>query len=86
MRSRIAKWGNSLAVRIPAEYARAVGLREGDGVELEVTASGEIRLAPERPFDKRAFLPKLRKLRASLPAQTEGAGNFTRLMRDADRY
>lgn len=27
---QIAKWGNSLAVRIPAEYVRKIGIKEGD--------------------------------------------------------
>ncbi|MDX2209202.1 MAG: AbrB/MazE/SpoVT family DNA-binding domain-containing protein [Sphingopyxis sp.] len=31
---QIAKWGNSLAVRIPADVARALGLKEGDEVDL----------------------------------------------------
>jgi antitoxin MazE len=31
---QIAKWGNSLAVRIPADVARSLGLKEGDEVDL----------------------------------------------------
>ncbi len=31
---QIAKWGNSLAVRIPADVARTLGLKEGDEVDL----------------------------------------------------
>jgi antitoxin MazE len=31
---RITKWGNSLAVRIPAEVADALHLKEGDDVEI----------------------------------------------------
>ena len=37
MRLQLAKWGNSLAVRLPVECTRAAGLREGDTVEAEVT-------------------------------------------------
>jgi antitoxin MazE len=36
MRASIAKWGNSLAVRVPKEVAASVGLREGAAVELTV--------------------------------------------------
>lgn len=36
MRASIARWGNSLAVRVPKEVAASVGLREGAAVELTV--------------------------------------------------
>jgi antitoxin MazE len=39
MRTRVQKWGNSLAVRLPRQVAEAAGL--GENVEVEVTASGE---------------------------------------------
>ena len=35
-RSRIAKWGNSLAVRIPKQAARKLGLTEGCEVNVTV--------------------------------------------------
>lgn len=31
---KVARWGNSLAVRIPAETAATMGLKEGDNVEV----------------------------------------------------
>lgn len=31
---QIARWGNSLAVRLPAAVVRELGLREGDEVEI----------------------------------------------------
>lgn len=67
VRLQVAKWGNSLAVRLPSECARKAGLREGDSVEAEVTSSGEITLVPTRPFDKAAFLGQIRKLREAMP-------------------
>jgi antitoxin MazE len=36
MRASIARWGNSLAVRVPKELAASVGLREGAAVEMTV--------------------------------------------------
>ncbi len=33
-KSQMAKWGNSLAVRIPKTVAREAGLHEGDAVEV----------------------------------------------------
>jgi len=86
MRLQVAKWGNSLAVRLPAECARIAGLKAGDEVEAEVTPIGEIRLIPSRPFDKSAFLERLDKLHASMPVQTESAGELIRRMREEDRY
>lgn len=67
MKLQIAKWGNSLAVRLPVECIRITGLQEGDSVEAEVSPAGEIVLTPARPFDKAAFLDRVRKLRATLP-------------------
>lgn len=67
VRLRVAKWGNSLAVRLPNEYVRKAGLCEGDSVEAEVTPSGGITLVPAKPFDKATFLARTRKSRAGMP-------------------
>ena len=32
---QVAKWGNSLAVRLPADLVRDLGLKEGDQIDLE---------------------------------------------------
>jgi antitoxin MazE len=82
MRLQLAKWGNSLAVRLPVECTRAAGLREGDTVEAEVTPIGEIKLTPTQPFDKAAFIKRLRKLRATMPMTT----TTVQMMRQEDRY
>ncbi len=36
MKSHIRKWGNSLGVRIPAPYAKNLGLVNGSSVELKI--------------------------------------------------
>ena len=36
MRIRVQKWGNSLALRIPAAFARQTGVGSGSEVELEL--------------------------------------------------
>ena len=46
--SRIAKWGNSLAVRIPLTIAKQAGLAEGDPLELALDGEGGIILRPAR--------------------------------------
>jgi antitoxin MazE len=41
----ISKWGNSLALRIPAAFAKKVGLEEGNLVDLKVRA-GRLMVVP----------------------------------------
>lgn len=50
MNLNIARWGNSLALRIPADYARRAGIKEGDKVEARLTADGGAQAA-WRQFD-----------------------------------
>lgn len=45
MQTRIARWGNSLAVRIPRPLARDLALTEGSSVEIAVE-DGRIVLVP----------------------------------------
>lgn len=47
MRVSIARWGNSLAVRLPREAARAANLQEGAALDLEV-ADGALVLRRRR--------------------------------------
>ena len=82
MKLQVAKWGNSLAVRLPAECIRAAGLMAGDSVEAQVSPAGEITLTPTQAFDKAAFLEKARKSRARM--QMTSATVET--MRQEDRY
>ena len=47
MQVQVARWGNSLGLRIPKDIAAQVGLR--DGVRVEVEAEGErIVITPVR--------------------------------------
>ena len=47
MKTRIQKWGNSLAVRIPAAFARSLGLEQDSQVELSMTRN-QLVVAPVR--------------------------------------
>lgn len=44
----VSRWGNSLAVRLPAESARTIGVSAGDKLIAEISADGRLILAPER--------------------------------------
>ena len=68
MRLQVSKWGNSLAVRLPARYAKQSGIASGDYLEATVTASGAMRIAPGAAVvDKPALLKKIAALRKSMP-------------------
>jgi antitoxin MazE len=48
MRSRLAKWGNSLGVRVPREVAARAGLSEGARIDIEGFTDGRIVITPSR--------------------------------------
>jgi len=48
MRARVLRWGNSLAIRIPAALARKAKLHEGERIELRVESRRIIIARTER--------------------------------------
>jgi antitoxin MazE len=48
MQVQVARWGNSLGLRIPKDVAQRVGLREGARVDVEVEGD-RIVVSPARP-------------------------------------
>jgi antitoxin MazE len=48
MKTRVQKWGNSLAVRIPKAFAEEAGLRANAAVELSLVA-GALVVKPVAP-------------------------------------
>ena len=46
--TQVARWGNSLAVRIPRAIVKDAGLVEGDRVSLDLDADGSIVLRSNR--------------------------------------
>lgn len=61
----VAKWGNSLAIRLPAAVVEALGLREGDDVTLQAT--GPRTLEVDKTPSAAELLARLRKFRGRLP-------------------
>ena len=62
---QVAKWGNSLAVRLPAAVVEALRLREGD--EIDIHVAGEREFAVARKPSRQDFLNRLRAYRGRLP-------------------
>ena len=69
MNLQIAKWGNSLAVRIPADYVRQIGVREGDQLEVHIGADGALNLRPGQ-WSRKAFAAELGRGSRLLPMGT----------------
>ena len=63
---QVSKWGNSLAVRLPAALVEALGLKEGDQIEIHV--AGKHAFEVGRDQSQQRALATLRKLRRPLPA------------------
>ena len=70
MELMVAKWGNGLAMRLPAESAKRLGVGEGDKLIAEVSPDGRLVLTPEGRAIGKA---ELRRLRQFLRRQKETA-------------
>ena len=62
----VAKWGNSLAVRLPTAVVEALALKEGDQIEIRVAGDREFEVTRDRSRQK--AIERLRRLRRVLPA------------------
>jgi antitoxin MazE len=62
---QVAKWGNSLAVRLPAVVVEALELKEGDQIEIRIAGQRDFEISRDRSRQK--AIERLRKLRRALP-------------------
>lgn len=62
----VAKWGNSLAVRLPAAVVEALALEEGDEIEIHVADARAFGVS--RKPDRAELLKRLHAFRGRLPA------------------
>jgi antitoxin MazE len=63
---QVAKWGNSLAVRLPAAVVEALELKEGDQITIRIAGRRDFEVSRDRSREE--ALEHLRKLRRPLPA------------------
>lgn len=63
---RVAKWGNSLAIRLPADLVAEMNISEGD--DIEIVARGEEKKLEVSPDERRRrALEQMRRLAVPLP-------------------
>ena len=62
---KVAKWGRSLAVRLPSAVVQALELKEGDQIEIRIAGQREFEVRRDR--SKEHALARLRRLRRPLP-------------------
>lgn len=76
---QVSKWGNSLAVRLPASVVEALTLKEGDEIEIHVVGARAFEIA--KRAGTRELLARLKRFRGRLPADFK----FDRLEADERR-
>ena len=63
---KVAKWGNSLAIRLSKTMVETLGVSEGDDVKFDIDDAGVVTM--QRQLDRREWLESLRKYRGLMPA------------------
>lgn len=63
---KVAKWGNSLALRLPASVVEALELKEGDDVNVHIADKRTVEV--ERNISPDEWMERLRALRGMIPA------------------
>ncbi len=62
---QVSKWGNSLAIRLPSSVVEALGLKEGDEVEVHVVGERAFDIARDK--SRQRALARIRAFRKPLP-------------------
>ena len=82
---KLSRWGNSLAVRLPAALIESLGVAEGSELSLKLNPDNSFTLAPKttrKPFDRAKWLKAARAHLATMPSSK----SVIREMRDSARY
>jgi antitoxin MazE len=66
---QVAKWGNSLAVRLPKQLVTALGLKVGDQVALTPAGPNTLQVARDNTYEaaREAALERMRASKWKLP-------------------
>ncbi len=81
----VGRWGNSLAVRLPAELAHELNLTVGSTLQVERQADNSLRVSAQsgrKPLSKAEWLKRAHQHLATMP-RTQ---SVIREMRDSARY
>jgi antitoxin MazE len=62
---KVAKWGNSLAIRLPAVIVDIMDLKEGDEIDVRIAGTDVVEV--ERSKGLEDMLARLRKYRGLVP-------------------
>ena len=62
---QVSKWGNSLAIRLPAAVVEALDLKDGDQIEVRIAGAREFEVGRDRSRER--AIERLRRLRRPLP-------------------
>ena len=62
---KVARWGNSLAVRLPRELAEAFAIQEGDEIELRPVGDKCFEVTRDRRRDE--AMARIREMRWPIP-------------------
>lgn len=62
---RVSKWGNSLAIRLPAALVEKLNLKAGD--EVNIRSAREFEFVVEREMTREEAIAKMRAMRTPLP-------------------
>ena len=61
----VSKWGNSLAIRLPAQVVEYLKLKEGDDIEIQATDKKHFQVRKKPSLEDR--IEGLRKFRGRMP-------------------
>jgi len=61
MKTKIKKWGNSLAIRIPKSFAEEMSLDEGSSVDLSLNDNELVLRSTEKRYNLRELVRQINK-------------------------
>ncbi|MBU3670233.1 MAG: AbrB/MazE/SpoVT family DNA-binding domain-containing protein [Polynucleobacter sp.] len=65
MNIQVSKWGNSLALRIPAAIIKEIHLKDGDRVDATLSSDGALVIRPQK-LDRKTLAKMAKEFRESM--------------------